>query len=105
MRTLLPVALLVSLFAALWLAGLRVIVAPPSTAYPDGATLIVQGMSGAWPVDSLDALCIRAQGGVSELCRTMFLAPIVSGNLAVATLPGAPWLAAIPETIATATLD
>lgn len=60
---------------------------PPIGAVPEGRTLIVSRLSNMTFIDSPDAMCERAQGGVSLLCRGIALATVAGKATIYLRLP------------------
>ncbi len=71
LTTAIGIAILVLLVFAASQVGVYTV--QPIGALPEGITLVVWRSSGTPFFDSPDALCLRAQDGVSLLCRAMAL--------------------------------
>lgn len=53
---------------------LTVFVVPPIGALPEGRTIVIPRTNQMRFIESADGMCLRAQGGVSILCRGLMLA-------------------------------
>jgi hypothetical protein len=62
-------------------------VVQPIGAVPEGRTLLILRSGRLNFIDSADAICVRAQGGVNLLCRGMVLGSVVQKTTIVARLP------------------
>jgi hypothetical protein len=50
----------------------------PIGAIPEGKTIIISRMPNTHFIDSADAMCGRIQGGVSLLCRGVFMSSVAN---------------------------
>jgi hypothetical protein len=71
---------------------LTIFVIPPIGAAPEGKTLIISRLNKTEFVDSPDAMCERTQGGVSLLCRGIFLGAVAQKATVYVRLPYSEWL-------------
>lgn len=71
---------------------LTIFVVPPIGAVPEGRTLIISRLKKTNFVDSADAMCERTQGGVSLLCRGIFIGAVLEQSEVYARLPYSNWL-------------
>lgn len=62
-------------------------VVPPIGAVPEGKTILISRLNITNFVDSSDAMCERTMGGVSLLCRGMFLGGVIEKSKIHARLP------------------
>ena len=69
-----------------------VFIIPPIGAVPEGRTLIISRLNQTKFIDSADAMCERLQGGVSLLCRGIFLGSIAKNATIYIRLPYSEWL-------------
>jgi len=72
-----------------------VFVVPPIGAVPEGRTIVISRLNKINFIDSADAMCERAQGGVSLLCRGMMLAAVSKNATIYLRLPYSDWLYSI----------
>lgn len=66
---------------------LTIFVIQPIGAIPEGRTIIIWRMGKLKFIDSADAMCERANGGVSLLCRGAMMGGVASNATIIARLP------------------
>lgn len=81
------IAVALACVAAIYVAGIRIVVIQPIGAIPKGVTAVVAGIENVNFVDSPDAICMRRMGGVSLLCRGMTAAAIANNSKILLRLP------------------
>jgi hypothetical protein len=69
-----------------------IFVIQPLGMLPEGKTLVISRMSNTKFIDSADAICKRAQGGVSLFCRIGALGGTLKNAHVYARLPYIHWL-------------
>ena len=89
-KWLLAVALVVTL--VLTYTQITIFVIQPIGMMPEGKTLIVTRIGATKFIDSPDAMCERAQGGVSLLCRAAAGATVATEAKILWRLPYSSWL-------------
>lgn len=67
-------------------------VVQPIGALPEGKTLVITRLNKTKFIDSADAMCDRAQGGVSLLCRGMMMGAVADKATILLRLPYSSWL-------------
>ncbi len=73
--------LLFVIFAGVLLAGTRIVVAPASAEFPDGATMIVSGVADLNLIDSPNAMCLRTMGETPPCMELMSVAISQNKNI------------------------
>jgi hypothetical protein len=92
-KTLSVVALVIATVVAIvFYTQFTIFVVPPIGAVPEGRTLVMTRLNKTQFIDSADAMCERMQGGVSLLCRGMFLGAVVEKSKILVRLPYSEWL-------------
>ena len=81
-----------TVFAIVFYSQFTIFIVPPIGAVPEGRTLIISRLNKANFIDSADAMCERVQGGVSLLCRAMFLGAVAEKSTMFLRLPYSEWL-------------
>lgn len=74
---------------------LTIFVIPPIGAVPEGKTLVISRLNKTEFIDSADAMCERAQGGVNLLCRAAMLGGVSKNASIYLRLPYSEWLYSI----------
>lgn len=69
-----------------------IFIVSPIGAVPKGGTFVISRLSKSNFVDSADAICERAMGGVSLLCRGEVLATVAQKAKIYLRLPYSEWL-------------
>lgn len=78
--------------AIIFYTQFTIFVVPPIGALPEGKTLVMTRLNKTQFIDSADAMCERLQGGVSLLCRGMFLGAVAEKSTILVRLPYSEWL-------------
>lgn len=91
MRNFIIIGSIMLLVAAVY-TQITIFVVPPIGALPEGKTVIILRLNKTEFIDSPDAICERAQGGVSLLCRGITLGAVVKNTTILARLPYMDWL-------------
>lgn len=88
------IAIVIVLIGICFLAytQLTIFVIQPIGALPEGKTLIISRLNKTNFIDSADAMCERAQGGVSLLCRIAVLGAVAEKSSVYLRLPYSEWL-------------
>lgn len=88
MKTAIPLALIAALLAAIiWIAGVRIIVVPPSNGAPEGRTIVAAGLVGYRIIDSAAASCARRGRPFDGACEVGTLMDIARNSTVIARLP------------------
>ncbi len=88
MKTALPLILIAAMLAAIiWIAGVRVIVVPPSNGSPQGRTIIAAGLVGYRIIDSASAACARRGRPYDGACEVGTLLDIARNSTVIVRLP------------------
>ena len=81
-------AIILLLFGFVCYTQITVFLIQPIGAVPEGKTLVLWRESTKLNfIDSADAICARAQGGVSLLCRAIILEAVLKNNPILLRLP------------------
>jgi hypothetical protein len=86
MRTFVIAALLVVVALGIY-TQITIFAVPPIGAVPEGRTLIILRLNKTKFIDSADAMCDRAEAGVSILCRGVAIGSVVNNTKILLRLP------------------
>ena len=86
-RVILLLVLLLVVVGAVCYTQITIFVVQPIGAVPEGRTLIISRLSGTRFIDSADAMCERAQEGVSLFCRGIVLGKVSQNATVYMRLP------------------
>jgi predicted Zn finger-like uncharacterized protein len=91
-RTLIICSLIFFGACILFYTQFTIFVIQPIGALPEGRTLLITRLKNFQFIDSADAMCARAEGGVSLLCRGIILGAVANNSKVYARFPYSEWL-------------